>query len=295
MRFATFVAAAAGMTLTGMASAATIPVYSNTVGGDLFTNAGGSGQGQGVGSSGFYYNNVRNSGNVGIRGNYARSGNGSAFLETTVGPGGASSKADFELLATGTDVGGNYYAASSFGTLGSLTSLKYEWYRDSVSTNSTGQHAVIRILVDADGNLGTTGDRGGLVFERAYNGGGAVPTNTWVSENLFAYGAGSGANLWTFGAGMAFAANGYGVDLTDWKSGTGTIGAGSLILGFSMGVGSGWGPHKGAVDNLTVGFNGAEDTYNFEVQESQLIPLPSAGGMALAGLGILGARRRRAG
>lgn len=271
--------------IAGAASATT--VYSNTAApGDSFTEAGTSVQGQAVTGSDFYYNNVRNQGVAGINNSYARSGNGSVHLQTIVGPGGNSSKADFEMLATGTAVGGNYYAAASYGTLGELTSLGYDWYRDSSSTNSAGQHPVLRVLVDADGDLGTTADRGGLVFELAYNGTATVTTDTWVTEDLFSYNSGDGANLWTFGAGMTFAQEGYGNNIAEWVAGAGTIDGSSAVIGFSMGVGSGWGPFEGAVDNLVVGFNGSETTYNFEV-------VPEPGSIALLSLGGLALIRRR--
>lgn len=270
--------------IAGAASATT--VYSNTAApGDSFTEAGTSVQGQAVAGSDFYYNNVRNNGVAGINNTYARSGNGSVYFKITNGDPN-SSKADFEMLATGTAAGGNYYAAASYGTLGELTSLGYDWYRDSSSTNSAGQHPVLRVLVDADGDLGTTGDRGGLVFELAYNGTATVTTDTWVTEDLFSYNSGDGANLWTFGAGMTFAQEGYGNNIAEWVTGAGTIDGDSAVIGFSMGVGSGWGPFEGAVDNLVVGFNGSETTYNFEV-------VPEPGSIALLGLGGLALIRRR--
>lgn len=286
MKIKLIVTLAAIASFTGAASATTV-FSNNAAPGDSFSEAGASVQGEAVFMSEFFYNNVRNSGIVGINDNYARSGNGSAYMETTVGPGGASSKADIELLAGGVDFGGNFYAGGSMGRLGDLTTLSYEWYRDSASSNSAVQHPVVRLLVDADGDLGTTDDRGGLVFEQAYNGS-VVPVDTWVSEDVFAYNAGSGANLWTFGAGMAFAEEGYGVTLNSWQAGLNTISGDSAIVGISMGVGSGWGPFQGAVDNLTVGFaGGATQMYNFEVA-------PTPGAAAVLGLaGFAGLRRRR--
>ncbi len=256
-------------------------VYSNGLGGDAFTNPTTVNLGQGVGGSGWYYNNVRNSGVVGINGTYARNGNGSAYLETQFGPGGNSSKADVEYLAGGTNVFSNFVATGVLGRLGDLTSLSYEWYRDAVSTNSAVQHPVIRILLDADGDLSTTGDRGGLVFERAYNGG-VVPTNTWVFDDIFAYNGGLGANVWNFGLGLGFAFGGYNNSLSNWTNGlvSSSVNADSAVLGFSLGVGSGWGPFKGAVDTVTFGFVGsAVSETNFEV-----VPEPGAGLLGLVGL-----------
>ncbi len=276
------VVTSAALAMASLAQGST--VFSNNGNpGDLFSNAGGSNQGQAVVGSSWYYNNVRNSGSVGINTTYARSGNGSAFLGGTQD----SSKADIELLPGGFNFGGNFVSTGSLGTLGALNSLSYEWYRDSSSTARADLHPVIRLLIDADGNLNTTNDRGGLVFERAYNGGGVV-TNQWVTENIFSYNSGAGANMWTFGAGMSFAQLGYGVTLSGWQAGAGTISGSSAIIGISLGIGSGWGgSFAGAVDNVSFGFTGgAAYTFNFEV-------VPTPGAMALLGLGGLVAARRR--
>lgn len=269
------------LAFAGVASA-TIVNSNNGTPGDLFTNAGGSNQGQAIVGSSWYYNNTRFSGSVGINTTYARSGNGSAYVGGTQD----SSKADIELLPNAVGFGGNFFSNGVLGTLGSLNSLSYEWYRDSSSTARPDLHPVIRLLIDADGNLNTTGDRGGLVFERAYNGGGAVPTNQWVAENVFL----SNANMWTFGAGMSFAQLGYGITLSGWQAGAGTISGSSAIIGISMGIGSGWGgSFAGAVDNVSFGFTGGQSySFNFEV-------VPTPGAMAILGMGgLVVARRRRA-
>jgi len=277
----------------GLSNATTI-LANSTAPGDSYTNPGTSNQGQAVGLTSWFYNNVRNSGVVGINNTYARSGNGSAYLETTVGPGGNSSKADIEFLAGGTSLFGNFVATSSLGTLGQLTSLSYDWYRDNVSTNSNAQHPALRILIDADGNLLTTGDRGGLVFERAYNSL-TVPTDTWVTDAV----SGS-TNLWSYGFGVSFAFGGYNRTLNDWITGftdnntASPLSADSKILGFSAGVGSGWGPFKGAVDNISWTIDGNSSSYNFEVAGEPAVPGPAAAlPMALGFLVGLARRRRK--
>jgi hypothetical protein len=246
----------------------------------IYTNAGTSGTGDAVAVDTWMRTNVRNNGSVGITSEYARSGNGSIWFEGTKGPGGASSKADME-----------YYFGTPFA-LSSLTSLLYDWYRDGASTASTAQHPVIRLYYDADGSTGTTGDRGYLIFERAYNGGGAAPTDQWVTESI----TGS-THLWLTQFGHPVdevytrTLNNYITGYTP-TAGYAQITRSSLIYGVSVGIGSGWGPFEGAVDNITVGVNGVQTTYNFELAGGAV---PEPGTCALLGGGILllALRRRR--
>ena len=60
-----------------------------------------------------------------------------------------------------------------------------------------------------------------------------------------------------------------------------------------LGVGSGWGPFKGAVDTVTYGFGtAAPTTTNFEIA---VVPIPEPGAVLLGLLGLSGltAARRR--
>lgn len=273
-----------------LAAVVSVPVFGATVlgPGTLFSNASGSNNGQAV-SGNWVYNNVRNSGQVGITNTYARSGNGSVEMNTLFGPGGASSKADIEFLANPVQIAGNFFATGSLGLLSNLnlSGLGYEWYRNGTSTADANLHPSFRILIDRDGDLSTTNDRGGLVYERVYNAGGPVATDTWVSESI----TGS-TRVWNFGLGLGseYVLPGSGTPynpLSDWQA----FMPNAVVIGFSSGVGSGWGPFSGAVDNIRFGFGTESTTYNFETIAE--IPTPAAfmGGSVL--MGMLVTRRRK--
>lgn len=262
-------------------------LYANNPGGDLFTNASGSNQGQAVGASGWYYNNVRASGEAGIDGTYARSGNGSARLQGVTG----SSKADIEYLAGGVNVSGNFYASSSLGLFKDFTVMQYDWLRDSSSAATAHLQPVMRILLDADGDLGTTDDRGGLVFEAIYNAV-SVPTDSWQTSVVT-----NSTNLWNFGLGLGFAANingtayAYDATLAEWHA----YFPNAAILGFSLGVGTGWDAFEGAVDNVSWTIGTVTSSFNFEMRDGGgAVPEPAT--LLIAGTALLGlaaARRRR--
>lgn len=296
MRSITVSALAAGVLgVVASTASGTVILSNNGAPGDNFTNAGTVLTGQAVGATGWHYNNVRNSGVVGINTNLPRSGNGSLWFEVNVGPGGASSKADAEFFNTAAaDPNGNFGATSILGGLDSLTALSFDWYRSSGSAPddqaSDNLHPVIRLQIISPDQS----QFGYLVFEREVNRDvfGPHPTpvssprDSWQTDDVF----GGNYRLWSTGN-LPFNLNGTNgpaqyynaLTLADWQTQFGSY----LVTAVSVGVGSGWGTFEGAVDNVTFGFAGAPiTTYNFEV-------VPSPGVLTLAGLAGLAAMRRR--
>lgn len=202
--------------------------------------------------------NLANHGAVGLTNNYARSGNGSAWMwgPSFLGNNAiVSSKADMEY----------YFSDTTGKTLGNLTAFSFDFYRASSSTASVWLHPSLRLFYDADGNLGTTTDRGYLIYERANQpayGVDPIPEDVWHTDDTFA------ARFWRTQTSLAndFTPR----TLTDHMSGAIASGytplsSSSLVLGISAGIGRGWGPWYGAVDNITIGFGGVDTTWNFEV------------------------------
>lgn len=253
-------------------------VYSNNSPfSDSFTNPAGVNQGQAVGVSGWFYNNVRNGATVGISSALPYASSGSVYFQSP----SSAAKADIEYLAGGAAIAGNYYASAVLGRFADLQSFSYVWYRESASTVAPHLHPALRVLLDADGDLGTPGDRGGLVFERVYNGG-TVPFDAWVADM-----AGPTTYLWNFGLGLGFAANinatpyAYDATLAEWQA----FLPNAVIIGFSAGVGSGWnGTFAGAVDAISWTHGGQTTTFNFETGPSAAVPEPGA--LLLTGLGV---------
>lgn len=279
--------AAAAIALLANAAQATEIYANNPAPGDAYTNNVGD-SGQAIGATGWYYNNVRNNTVVGISTANPRSGNGSVSFAAPEG-----GKADVEFLANAVRLpNGTYAATGSLGLFSQLNSMSYDWYRDGSSAAADHLHPSMRVLLDLDGVAGGN-DRGYLVFERDYTGA-PTPSDTWVSDTI-----GKDTFLWNtrfFGPdGFAMGTNinstsyAYDATLAEWQA----FMPNASILGFSSGVGSGWGAFTGAVDNISWTINGVTTLNNFEVEAADV---PEPGSAALFGLGLLSAavmRRRR--
>ncbi len=269
------------LTMCAVAMAATPGALADTIvttPAGVFTNSGISNAGDTFAFDTWLRTNVRNDGSVGITTEYPRSGNGSLSFDAVNGPGGASSKAD-----------GEYYFSAALSSpddyrLSDLTAFGYDWYRDSTSTAAAHLHPALRLVVDRDGNVATF-DYSYLIFELAYNPSvSPVSTDTWVTNDVFAM----DAILWRNGV------ENYTYRLSDFMSAGGALGinGNSVVVGVSTGVGSGWGPFSGAVDNVRIGFNSVTPTvFNFEVAPP--IPEPATLGLLMLSLGGLAARRFR--
>lgn len=139
-------------------------------------------------------------------------------------------------------------------TLGDLGTLNFDYYIQSA--DRTDVIPVIRLVIDADGNLATTNDRGELVFEWAYQDFGATTSGAWQTANI----TGDDWIAWqrSFGQNRDQIVNM--TELSDWADADGFTPAGglhfdedSLILGWSIALGSGNGAANIFLDNLTVG------------------------------------------
>ncbi|HEX8363930.1 MAG TPA: hypothetical protein VF603_01440 [Allosphingosinicella sp.] len=136
-------------------------------------------------------------------------------------------------------------------TLGDLEELSFDYYIES--SDRTDVIPVIRLIIDADGNLATTGDRGELVFERAYQGLGTTTQDSWQSVDL----VGEDWTAWqrSFGVNRDQIVNM--TEYSDWADADGFTPAGglhfdedSVILGYSVALGSGNGTNDIYMDNL---------------------------------------------
>ncbi|RYG46275.1 hypothetical protein EON79_10590, partial [bacterium] len=214
-----------GLLAAGLASAQTV-IYANAVGGDHYALPTTSVPL--AGAPGWGYTNIRSNSTIGINTDYAQSGNGSVSFSLQDGNG----KADIEYYNTS----GRDYV--SMGRLDELSALSYDWYRAAGGTAENRLSPAMRLLFDADGDFGTTTDRGYLIYEEVYNTPGARPVDQWVTSDVLS------GNVWQrrFSPGKTYTK--YDLTIADWANGASYEDSLDLtnaaIYGLSMGIGSGW-------------------------------------------------------
>jgi hypothetical protein len=180
--------------------------------------------------------------------------NGSITIDRTAGDDG-----DGALHLQTDEANGRLRVNDVFDTdnqfkLGDLDHLSFDF--KVASSDRTDVIPVIRVAVDGDGNLATTTDRGELVFEWAYQGNGPVTQGTWQHADL----AGDDWNAWQRSNGANHDSFPDIVPLSDWADASGYTPAGgvhfdqnSVVLGWSIALGSGNGTTNAFIDNLQVG------------------------------------------
>lgn len=146
------------------------------------------------------------------------------------------------------------FDANNQFTLGELEDLSFDYYIES--SDRTDVIPVIRLTIDADGDLSTTGDRGELVFEWAYQDLGSTTQDSWKTADL----AGGDWVAWQRSGGVNRDEIVNMTELSDWSDVDGFTPAGglnfnedSLVLGFQIALGSGNGTNDVYLDNLQVG------------------------------------------
>jgi hypothetical protein len=220
--------------------------------------------------------NLREGSAVGVSTSFPRSGNGSVLFNqysplTTVGA--TNSKADFGIT----------WSPNSFRTLGNLSHVAFDAYRNASSTVTATFAPAFRIFYDADGNTATTTDTGYLIYESAYSDYPAsFPTNAWTKINAHVRSGNTVLHdkpFWMRVFSPSSTIENYSYTLTNYRNSqqfngsADILGPNTLILGIDFGTGSGWnGTFVGAVDNVEIGFGGVGITrYNFN---TTLTPTP---------------------
>ena len=227
----------------------------------------------------WYQANVGAGSTVGITTDYARSGNGSAYFNSTQGDAG---KADLVYL-----FGNAANGAVAPVALSNLTSVSFDFYRSSTSTTDANFAPVMRLDMLKNGAFA-----GSLVFENVYQQQLASPVDTWttLTANL------NSGIFWATNAslGPTFAnANGGQKTLQQWMDDN--SGSTLSVYGLEIGIGSGWnGTFFGAVDNVQANFGTARSVNsNFEVNATGAVPEPATWAMMMLGFGGMGYSMRR--
>jgi VCBS repeat-containing protein len=140
-------------------------------------------------------------------------------------------------------------AADQIGPIGGPLDFRFSFKVESAS--QPNQAPAVRFLIDGDGNLATTADRGELVFEWAYQGFGNVPVGTWTLFDV----TGGDYVAWQRSNGVNHDQVAKMTTWSDWTDADGFTPQGgvrfdqnSILLGYSLAVGSGNGANVFYVD-----------------------------------------------
>ncbi|HEY0314628.1 MAG TPA: hypothetical protein VGC56_19295 [Allosphingosinicella sp.] len=140
--------------------------------------------------------------------------------------------------------------------LGNLGDLSFDYLVQS--SDRTDVIPVLRITLDADGNLATTNDRVDLVFEWAYQGSSPVTQGSWQHADL----SGDNWKAWehTYSPSQNIDFGPNFATLSTWESAAGFtptggihVDANSIVLGWQIADGSGNGTNSMFLDHLHVG------------------------------------------
>ncbi len=136
-------------------------------------------------------------------------------------------------------------------TLGDLDALNFNYFIHN--SDRSDVIPVIRLIIDADGNLATTNDRGELVFEWAYQGFGPTTQGSQQHADL----VGGDWVAWQRANGQNFDQIANMARFSDWSDANGhtvvgglTFNENSLVLGWTIALGSGNGTGTMSIDNV---------------------------------------------
>lgn len=238
------------------------------------------------GSQGWFPNDVRSGGTLGITTAQPRSGNGSLEIMTDSSIAGSGQAKSYATFATG----------SALGTLGNLAagSISMDFFKSSLSTVGAIQDLVFQIHW-----RNASGATGNLTWENAYNGNASVATDVWRTLDI------TSGNYWirsspsTGGGAVNWDGFGQWKSLTDWSNNGQAVFPGSSsqvltaqteIMGFSIGFGSGLeGKLLAFADNVNVSFaQGNTFSSNFEA-----VPEPFTMSLGAAGIALAIRKRRK--
>ena len=174
---------------------------------------------------------------------------------------------------------GSLYGGTNLGLFDSLTQLTFDWaiHSSSVAQLHADYTPALRVTV-IDKGL-----RSELIWEGAYNGTyGQTNRDTWYSSGandvFHRYEASTRSTTLSGNSQVN-------LSLAKWQASSYFSDA-AYIAGFSVGVGGSAGNgYRAFADNVTVGLNGINNTYNFETSAD----VPEPGSLALLGLGVIGA------